>query len=102
MAQTIAETAGEVRRTLSENQEVRMSDLPEMLDVSAPVAYEALGWLSGEGMLRYKKREGATFVSLNDVRWHASQAPAVEDRCLGAGGGRPRRPALPTKPVDLS
>ncbi len=66
MKTKIGEMAGRVWKALGEREEIAVSRLPQILKEKGEIVYQALGWLAREGKIDFHKKEGKTFVSLND------------------------------------
>jgi len=64
MKEEIGFTAGKTWEVLRNKGEVELTKLPRMLDESAAVVYQAVGWLAREDKIKYSKKGGKVFVSL--------------------------------------
>ena len=65
MKTKIGEMAGRVWKTLGEKGEAAVPRLPQILKEKGEIVYQALGWLAREGKIDFHRKEGKTFVSLN-------------------------------------
>ena len=66
MKTKIGEMAGRVWKTLGEMEEVVVSRLPQVPKEKGEIVYQAVGWLAREDKIDFRKKEGKTFVSLNN------------------------------------
>ena len=66
MRTKIGEMAGKVWNVLGEKESVSVSTLPQILKEKGEIVYQALGWLAREDKIDFRKKEGKTFVSLNN------------------------------------
>ena len=67
MKQRIGEIAGDIWRTLSEKDEVNITQLPRILKEKNTAVYQALGWLAREDKINYRTEGEKVFVSLNEA-----------------------------------
>ena len=66
MKTKIGEMAGRVWKVLGERDSVAVSTLPQILKEKGEIVYQAVGWLAREDKIDFRKKEGKTFVSLNN------------------------------------
>ena len=64
MKEKIIETAGKTWKTLGENGESEITQLPRILNEKDGLVYQALGWLAREDKINYTTKNNKTFVSL--------------------------------------
>ena len=66
MKAKLGEMAGRVWKVLGERDSVAVSTLPQILKEKEEIVYQAVGWLAREDKIDFRKKEGKTFVSLNN------------------------------------
>ena len=65
MQEKIGIAAGQVWQYLSKSSApVNISDLPKKVNMSTPMAYQALGWLAREGKISYQQKDRQTMICL--------------------------------------
>ena len=64
MKEKIIEAAGKTWKTLAEQGDIPVVQLPKILKEDESVAYQALGWLAREDKIRYTIKNSKMFVSL--------------------------------------
>ena len=65
MDERIGQAAGAVWHTLANISEpINITDIPKKSKLSAPLAYQGLGWLAREGKIQYQQRGRTTLVCL--------------------------------------
>ncbi len=65
MEKMIGEMAGKVWMIMGKKGSVDISKFPQILKEKGEIVYQALGWLAREDKIKFHKKEGRTFVSLN-------------------------------------
>jgi len=65
MTEKIGQAAGVVWHTLADSANpINITELPKKSKLSAPLAYQGLGWLAREGKIQYQQQGRKTFVCL--------------------------------------
>jgi hypothetical protein len=60
----IGQTAGQIWETLSQKNEMAVTQIPKAVSQKEPVVYQALGWLAREDKVHYRTKGKSTFVSI--------------------------------------
>ena len=65
MDEKIGQAAGIIWHTLADTSKpINITDLPKKTKLSAPLAYQGLGWLAREGKIHYQQQGRTTLVCL--------------------------------------
>ena len=68
MDEKIGQAAGTIWHTLTDiAKPVNIADIPKKSNLSAPLAYQGLGWLAREGKVQYQQKGRSTVVSLSSA-----------------------------------
>ena len=93
MKEKVIEAAGRTWKTLAENGETNLAQLPKSIKEDETVVYQALGWLAREDKINYSTRNNKVFVSLVESELQAFKN-ILQSAKTQAKNGKPKRKLL--------
>ena len=65
MASSVRECSERLLLALAKSPHINLMSVPELLGEKSMIAYQAIGWLAREGMIRYIQDGNQVYVSLS-------------------------------------